>query len=181
MFTLFFVFFFLLIYLYFLLLLLFLFFFFFFLISYLGYIYVLYSNVLRMATKYSDIAVKAKQGAEISGEEADLIPYLLSKTQLSGEEVHTIISEFIFAGVDTVSLNHKTCMPCHEKTGFLPMRKQRRIYCTADQRLCFRYRDSTITLLPKSEFSRSDRFSCVAAQLYCLHCYIDFSHHGSTS
>ena len=77
---------------------------------YLGHIYVLYSNVFRMAAKYSDIAVKAKQEDEISGEEADLIPYLLSKTQLSGEEVHTIISEFIFAGVDTVSLNHN--MPC---------------------------------------------------------------------
>ena len=56
-----------------------------------------------MAAKYSDIAVKAKQGDEISGEEADLIPYLLSKTKLSSDEVHTVISEFIFAGVDTVS------------------------------------------------------------------------------
>ena len=42
--------------------------------------------------------------------------------------------------------------PCHEKTGFLPMRKQRRksavcSNCTADQRLCFRYTDSIITLL----------------------------------
>ena len=57
-------------------------------------------------------------------------------------------------------------MPCvilyelhREKTRFLPMRKQRRrsdqlcSYCTADQRLCFRYTDSTISLLLKSEVS----------------------------
>ena len=48
----------------------------------------------------------------------------------------------------------------HEKTGFLPLRKQRRgsadqlcSNCTADQRLCFRYTDSTISLLLKSEIS----------------------------
>ena len=56
-----------------------------------------------MAAKYSDIAVKAKLSEdEISGEEGDLIPYLISKTPLSSDEVHTVISEFIFAGVDTV-------------------------------------------------------------------------------
>ena len=32
--------------------------------------------------------------------------------------------------------------PCHEKTGFLHMRN-----CAADQRLCFRYTDSTTPLL----------------------------------
>lgn len=59
----------------------------------------------RMAAKYSDIAVKAKMGEdnEISGEEGDLIPYLIAKTSMSKSEVHTVISEFIFAGVDTVS------------------------------------------------------------------------------
>ena len=44
---------------------------------------------------------------------------------------------------------------CHEKTGFLHMRKQRRRsavqYRAADQRLCFHYIDSTIPLPPKSE------------------------------
>ena len=43
----------------------------------------------------------------------------------------------------------------HEKTGFLHMRKQRRRSACgnreADQRLCFRYTDSTIPLLPKYE------------------------------
>ena len=45
--------------------------------------------------------------------------------------------------------------PRHEKTGFLHMRKQRRRSASreADQRLCFRYTDSTIPLLPKSEIS----------------------------
>ena len=45
--------------------------------------------------------------------------------------------------------------PRREKTGFLHMRKQRRRsasrYREADQRLCFRYTDSTIPVLPKSE------------------------------
>ena len=41
--------------------------------------------------------------------------------------------------------------PRHEKTGFLPLRKQRRR--SADQRLCFRYNDSTLSLLIKSEIS----------------------------
>ena len=39
--------------------------------------------------------------------------------------------------------------PRHEKTGFLPRRKQRRrsaSHCEADQRLCFRNTDSTISL-----------------------------------
>ena len=43
--------------------------------------------------------------------------------------------------------------PRHKKTGFLPMRKQRRRHCEADQRLCFRYTDSTLSLLIKSEIS----------------------------
>ena len=48
--------------------------------------------------------------------------------------------------------------PRYEKTGFLHMRKQRRrsaaqCNCAADQRLCFRYTDSNIPLLPKSEIS----------------------------
>ena len=47
--------------------------------------------------------------------------------------------------------------PLCEKTGFLHMRKQRRRLASrnreADQRLCFRYTDSTIPLLPKSKIS----------------------------
>ena len=43
--------------------------------------------------------------------------------------------------------------PRHKKTGFLPMRKQRKTNCEADQRLCFRYTDSTLSLLIKSEIS----------------------------
>ena len=40
--------------------------------------------------------------------------------------------------------------PRREKTGFLHMRKRRR---RSNQYLCFRYTDSTIPLLPKSEIS----------------------------
>ena len=46
--------------------------------------------------------------------------------------------------------------PRREKTVFLHMRKQRRRSasdCEADQRLCFRYKDRTIPLFPKSEIS----------------------------
>ena len=47
--------------------------------------------------------------------------------------------------------------PRHEKTGFLPMRNkgadQLRSNCEADQRLCFCYTDSTLSLLIKSEIS----------------------------
>ena len=39
----------------------------------------------------------------------------------------------------------------HEKTGYLNMQKQR--HRSAEQHLCFRYMDSTIPLLPKSEIS----------------------------
>ena len=49
--------------------------------------------------------------------------------------------------------NQNTNEPRYEKTVFLHMRKQRRSNCAADQRLCFRYTDSTIPLLPKSEIS----------------------------
>ena len=53
----------------------------------------------------------------------------------------------------------KLSEPRGEKTGFLHMRKQRRRSASlrgnreADQRLCFRYSDITIPLLPKSEIS----------------------------
>ena len=56
-----------------------------------------------------------------------------------------------------------TLEPRCEKTGFLQMRKQRCRYREADQRLCFRYSDSRISLLPKSEIS-SLQPSSVAVQ-----------------
>ena len=58
----------------------------------------------------------------------------------------------------TGMLNHKTRQkkifePCHEKNRFLPMRKQWCRNCTADQRLCFCYMDSTVPLFLKSKIS----------------------------
>ena len=52
----------------------------------------------------------------------------------------------------------RTMEPPHGKTNNLHMRKQRRrsasrLHREADQRLCFRYTDSTIPLLLKSEIS----------------------------
>lgn len=62
------------------------------------------SVFFRIAVKYSREALeKFSQDSAIDGEHGDLIPYLLSKTALSEREVLTIICEFIFAGVDTVS------------------------------------------------------------------------------
>ena len=49
-----------------------------------------------------------------------------------------------------------TYVPHHEKTYVLHMRKQRRRSAAnrpADQRLCFRYIESTTPLLPKSGIS----------------------------
>ena len=40
---------------------------------------------------------------DLDGENGDLIPYLMTKTDLTEQEVMTLISEFFFAGVDTVS------------------------------------------------------------------------------
>ena len=50
-----------------------------------------------------------------------------------------------------------TCQPRHEKTGFSPMRKQRRrstsqLHCEADKRLCFHYSGSTIPPLHTQNF-----------------------------
>ena len=91
--------------------------------------------------------------------------------QLEPFQNHTIIYQFYtnfsFWGINTVNQNsltiklcskncrrvHLTCIiePCHEKTNILP------------QRLCFRYLDSTIPLLPKFEIS-SLKPSSVAVQ-----------------
>ena len=53
--------------------------------------------------------------------------------------------------------------PHHEKTRFVHMRKkgvdQRCSHCTADQRFCFRYADSTIPLLLRIEISSLWLFS----------------------
>ena len=45
--------------------------------------------------------------------------------------------------------------PCHEKTGLLPIYENKGgdICAVTDQSLCFRYTDSTIPLLPRSETS----------------------------
>ena len=53
--------------------------------------------------------------------------------------------------------------PRREKTGFLHMRKQRR---ETDQRLCFRYTDSTSPLLPKPKLQASRHL----LWLYCPVC-----------
>ena len=56
-----------------------------------------------------------------------------------------------------LSFSQVTFEPRYEETGFLHMRKQRRVQLRgdreADQRLCFRYTDSSIPLVPKSEIS----------------------------
>ncbi|XP_069133007.1 probable cytochrome P450 CYP44 [Argopecten irradians] len=62
------------------------------------------SVINQIAIKYSSRALEATQKTTaVDGEHGDLIPYLMSKTSLSNEQVLVIISEFIFAGVDTTS------------------------------------------------------------------------------
>ncbi|KAL5007841.1 hypothetical protein ScPMuIL_016647 [Solemya velum] len=61
-----------------------------------------------MAEKYTDQAVAAAQarvdkGEVMDGERGDLIPYLMTKTELTREDVLAVISDFIFAGVDTTT------------------------------------------------------------------------------
>ena len=76
-------------------------------------------------------------------------------TFTSPEETHEYS---IFAGIFLFTESMPNELR-REKTVFLPMRKQRRrsasqySNCEADQRLCFRYTDSTISLLLKSELS----------------------------
>lgn len=60
----------------------------------------------RIAIKYSREALrrlesKADEGGTVDG--MDMIPYLLSKSTLSDEQVLRVISELVFVGVDTVS------------------------------------------------------------------------------
>ena len=66
-------------------------------------------------------------------------------------------------------------MPRREKTGFLAIfcicenkgADQFHGNCEADQRLCFRYIDRTIPLLPKSEISRLYPYSVIAQPGLC--------------
>ena len=58
--------------------------------------------------------------------------------------------------------------PHDEKNRFLPMLKQRRSSASADQRLCFRYTDSTIPLLLKYETSSFYPSSVSAQAGSCL-------------
>ena len=67
-------------------------------------------------------------------------------------------SSFNFDSLEFVTQVLCIIEPRHEKTNNLHMRKQRRrsasrLHREADQRLCFRYSDSTILLLFKSEIS----------------------------
>ena len=45
------------------------------------------------------------------GEHGDLIPYLMSKTSLTEEQIFTVITELIFVGVDTVRISNTKNSP----------------------------------------------------------------------
>lgn len=64
--------------------------------------------IRELAIKYSqkaldDVQKRIDAGEEMDGEQGDLIPYLMSKTELTEDKVLTVISELILAGVDTTS------------------------------------------------------------------------------
>ncbi|XP_067656061.1 probable cytochrome P450 12a5, mitochondrial [Haliotis asinina] len=66
-------------------------------------------NLIRsISTQHAQDSLKrvleaSASGQEIDGEHGDLIPYLMTKTDLSQAEVMTVVSEFFFGGVDTTS------------------------------------------------------------------------------
>ncbi|XP_071100115.1 probable cytochrome P450 12a5, mitochondrial [Haliotis cracherodii] len=49
------------------------------------------------------VLVASASGQEIDGEHGDLIPYMMTKTDLTEAEVMTVVTEFFFGGVDTTS------------------------------------------------------------------------------
>ncbi|KAJ8299736.1 hypothetical protein KUTeg_023796 [Tegillarca granosa] len=62
--------------------------------------------IRQLAVKYSqkaleDVQKRLDAGEDVTGEQGDLIPYLMSKTELTEDQVLTVISELILAGVDT--------------------------------------------------------------------------------
>lgn len=59
--------------------------------------------------KYSSEALERIETSIAEGRETggmDMIPYLLSKSSLSDEQVLRVISELVFVGVDTVRLEY---------------------------------------------------------------------------
>ena len=76
-----------------------------------------------------------------------------------GEVVCINYASELTSGLQWVSkVHHTQYEQRYEKAGFFCICEnkdadQLRINCAADQRLCFRYTDSTIPLLPKSEIS----------------------------
>ena len=69
-------------------------------------------NPFRLSLKYSKEALaqmneRENNGESVDGEQGDLIPYMISKTELSEEKVFNVIGEIFFVGVDTVSLIYK--------------------------------------------------------------------------
>ena len=73
--------------------------------------------------------------------------------------------------LNTQQRGYQTFEPLHEKTNILHMRNkdadQLRGNREADQRLCFRYTDSTISLLPKCEISSLQPSSVVMQPGLC--------------
>ena len=71
----------------------------------------------------------------------------------------TQMTKFCTKIISVTNIGFISSMCIHMKTGFLYMRKQDadqlRGNREADQRLCFRYMDSTIPQLPKSKFQAS--------------------------
>jgi len=70
----------------------------------------------RIAIKYSKRALENIENrtiddSSVDGEHGDLIPYLMSKTSLTEEQIFTVITELIFVGVDTVRISNTKNSP----------------------------------------------------------------------
>ena len=83
--------------------------------------------------------------------------HVVTNNKQKQNQVLMLLFVFVFCFCLYFSVINMTYEPRREKTGFLHMRKQRRRsasrYREADQRLCFRYTDSTIPPLPKYKIS----------------------------
>ena len=90
--------------------------------------------------------------------------YVHSKDRDQQEYVSRLISIFAACRLDsTISLYYMSCVV--RKPAFCICKNkdadQLRGNCEADQRLCFRFTDSTIPLLPKSKFQASSQLLCL--------------------
>ena len=119
--------------------------------------YVLYDKVLFVSYRLTLGELKPPLTPQPNGDAGFMLDTRQEKPSTPVPPASPTRPEVGIVSRQTFHTHHSNCWtycllfePCHEKTGFLHMRKQSR---TADQRLCFRYTDSTVPLHSKFEIS----------------------------